>query len=499
MAPYGGDKKDPRVTGEMLHSYLHTYAETHDLLRRIKFNTFVIDATKTSTGWRLRFKDSKDTVETNKLMVATGVTSIPSMPDLRQTGDRIPLIHSRDLGESFLKLQNETVQTVTVVGAGKSANDAVYLLLKMGKKVNWLIREEGTGPLAIIPFKILGLVNSISFASTRLTSFLSPSILNCEGTLSWMFHRTSLGRWCVGRLWEFLDFVSQKHAGYSSSDHIQRLKPGIERQAIFWSHSGLGVVTSPDFWKTLHKGRISIIRDEVIEVKNKSVLLKSGQAVATDYIVMCTGWGDHFSMFSQHDKSKIGLPHSRSVTDESGIDWDIYDAMANDEVDKKLPFLAKPPALAFEVPLSSEYQCKWRLYRRVVPIGLDALTTRSLAILGQIHTVQTPLVAEIQSLWAILYLEGEIALPSPEEMAKEVSLWNAWTRKRYLGQGQKIPYSLYDFLPYIDVLFKDMKLQSRRKSNPLSDFFTPYSPADFAGFVDEYLARRPETSRSAAT
>ena len=67
--------------------------------------------------------------------------------------------------------------------------------------------------------------------------------------------------------------------------------------------------------------------------------------------------------------------------------------------------------------------------------------------MGQIHTVQTPLVAEIQCFWTILYLEGKIELPSPEVMAREIAEWNAWTRKRYLSQGQKFPYSLYDFLP----------------------------------------------------
>lgn len=61
--------------------------------------------------------------------------------------------------------------------------------------------------------------------------------------------------------------------------------------------------------------------------------------------------------------------------------------------------------------------------------------------------MQTPLVAEVQSLWAISYLLGEIELPGVDEMATEVALWNAWTRKRYLNQGQKFPYSLYDFLP----------------------------------------------------
>ncbi|KAK1979456.1 hypothetical protein LZ30DRAFT_761813 [Colletotrichum cereale] len=489
MPPHGGDKNDPRVTGDMIHDYLQSYAETHDLLRRIRFNTFVVNAAQTAGGWRLELESSGHVIVAAKLMVATGVTSIPSMPELPQSGDSIPRVHSRDLGASFGALEDPAVRSVVVVGAAKSAYDAVYLLLKMGKEVTWVIRTEGAGPLAILPFKILGAVNSIAFASTRLMTFLSPSILNAEGAMAWLFQRTKLGRWCVGQFWDCLDLVSQRHAGYGAGDHVQLLKPEIERQSVFWAHSGLGVVTLPDFWPTLHSDRLSVVRDELAEAKDGAVLLKSGKAVETDYIVSCTGWGDHFGMFDEQHKSKIGLPH-RSAGDHGVVDWNSHDAAADKEINLSLPFLAAPPKLVYERRLSPDHQHKWRLYRRVVPVEMGDAGDRSLAVMGQIHTVQTPLVSEVQSLWSVLYLEGEIDLPDADVMAKEVSLWNAWTRKRYLGQGQKFPYSLYDFLPYIDLLCKDLGLRSRRKSNWISELLSPYRPDDFAGFVDEYLAKR---------
>jgi dimethylaniline monooxygenase (N-oxide forming) len=230
MPPYNGDQNDDRVTGDMIHEYLQTYAETHDLLRRIRFNTFVTGATQTAQGWRLSLRDSEDIVETEKLMVATGVTSIPFTPTIPQSGDAVPMAHSMNLGQSFEAIKDPSVKHAIVVGAAKSAYDAVYLLLQMGKQVTWIIRSEGAGPLAILPFKILNVVTSISFASTRLMSFLSPSILNTEGAMSWLIHRTSLGRWCVGRFWDFLDHVSKTHAGYNAGDHVKLLKPEIDRQ-----------------------------------------------------------------------------------------------------------------------------------------------------------------------------------------------------------------------------------------------------------------------------
>ncbi|KAI0384274.1 hypothetical protein F5Y04DRAFT_293560 [Hypomontagnella monticulosa] len=494
MPPREGQKDDPAVTGEMINNYLHKFAEDHDLLRHIRLNTFIEKVTQLTQGWRLNFRGSGDTIETAKLLVATGVTSIPDMPNFPDSDDSIPRLHSRDIGTSFQALQSSEVESITVVGAAKSAYDAVYLLLRMGKKVTWVIRKDGAGPLAILPFKILNMVNTVAFASTRLMTFLSPSILNAQGSVSGLFHRTKLGIWCAERFWDFLDYTSQRHAGYHIGDHVEKLRPEIERQGVCWANSGLGVVTLPDFWSTLHSDQLTVMRDEIATTKDKTIFLKSGKSFATDRLILCTGWGDHFGMFDSNQKVKIGLPLYRSdisdAADSSSIDWEKSDATAENIINKKLPFLANQPKVDFPARLNPAHQHHWRLYRRVVPIDMGDKGDRSIAILGQIHTVQTPLVAAVQSFWAILYLLGEIDLPSKEDMVKEVSLWNVWTRKRYMGQGIKQPYSLYDFLPYIDTLFEDMKLNSRRKSNFVKEFFSPYEPEDFAGFVEEYLAVR---------
>ncbi|KAK2772277.1 cofactor FMO1 FAD enzyme [Colletotrichum kahawae] len=498
MRPYKGDAKDPRVTGEMIHDYLQEYAEDHDILRRIRFNTFVETATQCEEGWRLTLRGENEVIVARKLMVATGVTSIPFMPKFDAGDEAVPVIHSRDLGGSFEALSDPAVQKVVVVGAAKSAYDAVYLLLEMGKEVTWLIRAQGAGPLAILPFMILNMVNSITFASTRLMTHLSPSILNTHGMLYWFFQRTALGLWLVARFWDFLHHVSGVHAGYRDGDHVQMLTPEIDRQSVFWAHSGLGVVTLPDFWKTLHSDRLTIRRDQVRSVNDGTITMKSGFTEKSDFVVMCTGWADHFGMFNPEQKAAIGLPHygtdtysaeleAKSEINLPGIDWDPCDAMADREVDARLPFLAQSPKLKFSSRLDPRLQKKWRLYRRVVPVDMALKGDRFLAILGQIHTVQTPLLSEVQSLWAILYLEGRLSLPDGDSMAREVALWNAWTRKRYLNQGQKFPYSLYDFLPYTDSLFRDLGLNNHRKSNLLSEILSPYRPHDFKGFVDEYL------------
>lgn len=231
MPPRNGNPDDARVTGEMIQEYLQRYAEDHDLLRRIRFNTFVESAKQHPGGWRLTFRHSRDVIEASKLLVATGVTSIVYMPKFEEEDDRsVPITHSCHLGANFTTLQDNTVQHVVVVGAAKSAYDAVYLLLSMGKKVTWVIRAGGAGPLAILPFNLLGTLNSVAVASTRLMTYLSPCILNTRGPLYWFFQRTILGRWSTGKFWDFLDYVSGVHAGYGVGDHVSMLSPEIDRQ-----------------------------------------------------------------------------------------------------------------------------------------------------------------------------------------------------------------------------------------------------------------------------
>ena len=237
--PAKGATKNNLVTGDMIHNYLEKYASDHGLLRRIRFQSFVERAQRCPRGWRLSIKDSADIIETEKLMVATGVTSIPHMPGHQVHNLTVPVIHSKDLGSTYTVLGSDKVEDVVVVGAAKSAYDAVYLLVSMGKRVTWIIRPSGAGPLAILPSDLFGLLNSIAVASTRLMSYLSPSILNTEGSLSSFFHQSKLGRWCTGRFWDLVTYLSNRHAGYNKGDHVAGLRPEIDekRQVFHASYS----------------------------------------------------------------------------------------------------------------------------------------------------------------------------------------------------------------------------------------------------------------------
>lgn len=158
---------------------------------------------------------------------------------------------------------------------------------------------------------------------------------------------------------------------------------------------------------------------------------------------MCTGWTYNFSPFSPDLRADIGLPY-RARSDNK---WAAKDAQADLIVDELLPNLNSiPKALPKEVKESLPAVQPWRLYRRLVSPELADSQDRSIYFPGQVHSVFTPLLCELQALWGTAFLLGKIPMPSLEVMQEEVAVWNSWTKKRYLAQGAKHAYAIYDYL-----------------------------------------------------
>ncbi|KAF1964695.1 hypothetical protein BU23DRAFT_630778 [Bimuria novae-zelandiae CBS 107.79] len=125
---------------------------------RICFGMDVEKIKKSDATWKVSCKDaqgSRRTFFTGKLMVASGLTSIPNMPDFPGAAHFAgPIFHSRDFGareDEILKF--ERIKRVAVIGGGKSSADMVYEAVKAGKEVSWIIRTSGCGPAVFVSGK----------------------------------------------------------------------------------------------------------------------------------------------------------------------------------------------------------------------------------------------------------------------------------------------------------------------------------------------------------
>lgn len=124
------------VSGITINKYLNNFAKDHDLVDRIRLETLVTKVERTASGgWSLQVDNGPD-VTCDKLIWAVGGTSSACLPKWPQKDFSSPILHSNQVGDNLQAIRK--VRTSVVVGGAKSALDTVYMLLKAGKKVDWV-------------------------------------------------------------------------------------------------------------------------------------------------------------------------------------------------------------------------------------------------------------------------------------------------------------------------------------------------------------------------
>ena len=126
------------------------------------------------------------------------------------------------------------------------------------------------------------------------------------------------------------------------------------------------------------------------------------------------------------------------------------------------------------------------------------------------------LIAQLQALWATAYFDDKLINPlmvscwrgsiaedadmdrkpaikksADLDLLKwETALQTQFGKWRYPGGfGKRNPDFVFDAVPYMDLLLKDLGLQSHRKSTFFTECFQPYGQSDYRGLVDEWKAR----------
>jgi dimethylaniline monooxygenase (N-oxide forming) len=215
--------------------------------------------------------------------------------------------------------------------------------------------------------------------------------------------------------------------------------------SLFWAKAGLGTASAPDFWKTMHEGDLTVHRDEIDSLTDKDLVhLKSGNTLRTDMIISCSGYEKPYRPFGEDLRIELGLTYGK----DDELKWAKLDAQGEAVVDQKFPILKQitPASTGPAFHDSNLLHGPSRHYRRLVPLSQAVRDDRTILFPGMVHSVFTPLIAEAQALWGSAYLLGQLNIPNEEEMQLEIATFNAWTRKRYLAQGEKHAYAIFDFL-----------------------------------------------------
>lgn len=238
----------------------------------------------------------------------------------------------------------------------------------------------------------------------------------------------------VDAMWAAIDGMWRKTAGYERSESMQNLKPD---RPVFWFSDGAAVYNKEGLWDIVAKA--DVLRDDVVSMEGKEVLLKSGKRVECDAVITATGWSNVYPFFKDGLATRLGLPVLPENADVKDVDtWEARISQADKIVTDTFPRLKLQP----KFPDHAQKATPGRLYRYIAPVADSE--DRSIAFLGTTGTTQSFLVAEVQALWATAYLSGGLPLPSEEKMRDEIALATAWRRRRYLGDGCTI---LFEQLP----------------------------------------------------
>ena len=137
--------------------YIEDYVRNHVYLNRplrdrIWLRTKVASMKRVTSGWELDLMGPRtQSIRCSKLLVASGMTSQPTLPDFPHHQDwTSPILHHRDFGIQSQAMLSATspYKHITILGGGKSAADMVYAAISTNPnlKVSWIVRSKGEGP-----------------------------------------------------------------------------------------------------------------------------------------------------------------------------------------------------------------------------------------------------------------------------------------------------------------------------------------------------------------
>ena len=259
-------------------------------------------------------------------------------------------------------------------------------------------------------------------------------------------------------------------------------------------------------FKLVDQGKlVTVTRDKMVSAIGKSINLSNGDKITTDAIVYCTGWELAFPpLFSPELANELGIPVDPSLLSPKEKEyWKALDIAAEARIDADNPMLKNPPS-NIHVPKSTK--TPFRLFRAIVPSSLAARGDRSLVILGNYAGGRIQQTSEINSLWAIAYLEDlmppptKAMLANEELMNKDIAHVEAFRKKRYLNA---YPYRLaiFEAPEYEDMVMRDLGLRADRKTMRIpsgwrgwfgwkawcEEWFGSYLASDYEGIVEEFL------------
>ncbi|EPS36892.1 hypothetical protein H072_9554 [Dactylellina haptotyla CBS 200.50] len=509
MKPFGVEPAT-HIPGEVVHEYLVAYATKFNVFDKIRFNSRLGSAEykEDDNQWLLTIGSeggAPKTLLTDKLIMATGITSEPFLPTFKGSETfGAPLFHAKDLlqhSEELLK----NAKNVTVFGGSKSAWDAVYLFASKGIKVNWVVRSKGTGFCWMAPPKVTPAKKWIEkLVTTRFLCWFSPCIWDeadgYAGVRNFM-HGTAIGRGIVDTFFGILGGDVATLNGYDKHPETKKMKPLTNP---FFIASTLSILNYPtDIFEYVRNGTVTIHIKDIDHLSPGQIHLSDPEkpdeldTLETDALICSTGWKykPHVKFLPEGIEKDLGVPYiNKEIKDYADEE---LTQKADAEILKKYPRLANQPTInpKYESLTSDsehdDLNRPFRLWRLIAPPTKQF--RNSITFCGALMNLDTSITAHIQALWSVAYLTNKLKPAeekSEDDIKWEATLWSRFGRWRTSGGfGRRYPDFVFDSVAYFSHLLKDLDIEPFRKTGVFSQVFYPYGPEDYVTVVDEWLEK----------
>ncbi|CAK1359363.1 hypothetical protein CB0940_05583 [Cercospora beticola] len=518
--PFGDDRGVPHFSslpGEAVQQYFSDFATEHDLLRRTRHETKVLEAEKIdeglNSGWKLLIETpgARSTITTDKLIVGTGLHNTPLPVQVQgKESFNAPVLHSGQLGkEGVAVAADEKVKRVTVYGGSKYAFDSVYKFAAAGKDIDWLISSSGHGPTYMVnnicKMPLLGRVWAELLVTTRFISWFSPcSFGGLDGSSwwRWLLHSTKLGQKIVTAFWAQVGHDNLEPSGYFNDPKLEPLLPDC---GWFDIATSLGTLNYPsDLLDFIRSGQVKLHRKDISHLSDHTVHLNDGTSLHSDAYISSSGWQWRptitFKPATLH--ASLGIA-SDDYTSDQELFWSNLDSRADRELFSRFPILqTRPYPPSYSSSSTTKPTQPQRLHRLIAPPILSAAGDRTLAFAGAGANISHILKSTITSIWIYAYFNDKLSIDphrdmTEEQVCYEAALTQRWSMRRYTyGFGKRFVDFVWDAVPWNDVLLKDLGLEGRRKKGSWfgvrwwREMFEPYTVADYRGLGREWLEKQ---------
>ena len=308
---------------------------------------------------------------------------------------------------------------------------------------------------------------------------------------------------------------------YDAHPKTAKLKPWTNVMFTGTSFSIFNYET--DIFKLIRGDGVEVYVGEIDHLSPGKVHLADGTEFESDVLLANTGWKHvpAIKFLPEGIEKELGIPHQQAqyTSAEDLANQQELIERVDKEILTRFPRLRDQPTwnknyvpITEQKGIDSEDEVTpctpltpYMLYHFMVPPSERLMRARDTAFIGMVSNFSNIITAHVQGLWISAYfqglleddpaaraLEGEKAL---EGLRYETALHARFGRWRYpTDWGNRTPSFIFDAIPYLDMLLRDLGLNIYRKSGWLANMYQPYGPRDYEGVTEEWLKKYGKAS-----